>query len=154
MKRGTIIEIIAALFILLFVYTASSKLLEMHKFQYTIAKSPLIGDFANLISWAVPITEISIAIILLIPKTRLVGLYASTALMAIFTLYIGYMIAFTPKLPCSCGGVIKYMSWNQHLLFNIFFTLLGVWGIMLLRKNNKQQLAEVGAVRLKTKYSL
>lgn len=154
MKRTTLVEIISALFILLFVYTASSKLLELEKFQNTITQSPLIGDFASLISWAVPITEIGLALLLLIPKTRLIGLYASTAMMTVFTLYIGYMIVFTPKLPCSCGGVIKYMTWNQHLLFNIFFTLLGMWGIILSRKNNKQQLAEATAVRLKTKYSI
>lgn len=154
MKRTTIIEIIAALFILLFIYTASSKLLESAKFRITLSTSPLISDYAPLVARAVPTMEMVIALMLLIPKTRIIGLYASAGLMAIFTLYIGYMIVFTPKLPCSCGGVLKYMNWNQHLLFNIFFTLFGIWGIMLSRKDNRQQAAEAIELRLKTKYSL
>ena len=55
--------------------------------------------------------------------------------MTIFTLYIGYMVAFVPKLPCSCGGIIQKMSWNQHLIFNVGFILLGVYAIWLDRYN-------------------
>jgi hypothetical protein len=146
MKRATIVEIISALFILLFVYTATSKLLEVAKFQYTLTKSPLIGDYAVLISWALPITELLITILLFAPKTRLYGLYASAAIMSLFTLYLGYMLAFTPNLPCSCGGVLKNMSWNQHLVFNIVFTALAITGIWIQRKrpnqNQKEELAQ------------
>lgn len=139
MKRSTIVEIISALFILLFVYTAVSKLMEGIKFEQTLSKSPLIGNYAGLIAIALPVTEIVVAILLLIPRTRLFGLYASAALMTLFTLYLSYMIAFTPKLPCSCGGVLKQMNWNQHLVFNLFFTGLAFTGIWLLKHPKNEQ---------------
>jgi putative oxidoreductase len=131
MKRSTIVEIISALFILLFVYTAVSKLMEGTKFEHTLSKSPLIGNFSGLIAIALPITELLVALLLIIPTQRLRGLYASAALMVLFTLYLSYMIAFTPKLPCSCGGVLKQMSWNEHLVFNIIFTGLAFTAIWL-----------------------
>lgn len=154
MKRNTIVEIIAALFILLFVYTAVSKLMEGVKFEVVLGKSPLIADYAAFISWALPVTELLVALLLLFPRTRLLGLYSSATLMTIFTAYLAYMIAFTPKLPCSCGGVLRHMNWNQHLLFNVFFLLLALWGILLSKKSRKSTLAEATSARLQTKYSI
>ena len=43
MKRSTIVEIISALFILLFVYTAVNKLLEGAKFEDMLSKSLLLA---------------------------------------------------------------------------------------------------------------
>jgi hypothetical protein len=49
--------------------------------------------------------------------------------MTVFTLYLGYMLLFTPNRPCVCGGVIKTMSWDQHIVFNCFFILLSLIAI-------------------------
>jgi hypothetical protein len=59
--------------------------------------------------------------------------------MTAFTLYIGYMVSFAEKLPCSCGGVISKMTWNQHLVFNIFFTLLSLLGVILEKRRRRQR---------------
>lgn len=154
MKRSTIVETISALFILLFVYTALSKLMEGIRFEATLKKSPLISIYATTIAWALPVVELVIASLLLFPRTRLAGLYASTALMAIFTLYLSYMVVFTTKLPCSCGGVLTQMSWKQHIIFNLFYTGLGVAGILLMKRNNNIKLAESVAIKLQAKYSI
>lgn len=142
MKRSTMVEVISALFILLFVYTASTKLIEVEKFQYTLSKSPLIHDYASAVSWLLPISEILVALLLLLPKTKLWGLYSSAALMVSFTLYLAYMLAFTPKLPCSCGGVLQQMTWSQHLVFNVFFTGLAFAGVWLCRHPAKPKLKD------------
>jgi len=47
------------------------------------------------------------------------------------------MIAFTPHLPCSCGGVIRELSWRDHLFFNVCFTVLAAVGISVEKKQNK-----------------
>src|SRR5215217_6858645 len=119
MKRQITIEIISSLLILLFVYTASSKLLALDSFKSVLSKSPLIGEKAFFIAWALPVTELIVSLLLFIPGTRLWGLYGSAILMTAFTTYLGYMIAVSPHLPCSCGGVLKQMTWNQHLVFNV-----------------------------------
>jgi hypothetical protein len=134
MKRSIIVDIISSLFILLFVYTAVSKLSTIRMFQVVLHKSPLIGEFNVLLSWAVPITELLITALLFVPRTRRLGLAVSLALMSLFTLYLCYMLLFTPDLPCSCGGVLKTLTWNEHLLFNIFFIFLAVTGLWLGRR--------------------
>ena len=139
MKRNLIIEIISSLLILLFVYTAISKLLDYTAFKNVLHVSPLIASKAGIVALALPITEGLVSILLFLPRTRLWGFYGSLALMSVFTLYLAYMINFTPKLPCSCGGVLKQMTWNQHLLFNIFFLIISAIGFMLERKRVKRK---------------
>jgi hypothetical protein len=129
MSRKLIAEIIGGLFILLFLYTALSKLSEIALFRLVLRSSPLISGYANPVSILIPASEILVSLLLFIPGTRRQGLYASLLLMLIFTLYLVYMISFTTALPCSCGGVISQLSWKQHLVFNIIFTLLAFAGL-------------------------
>lgn len=131
MRRPVITDIIAGLLIFLFVYTSLSKLYELSLFQSVLEQSPLIGSKAVFISWLIPISELSISLLLFVPRTRLLGFYGSFILMLIFTIYIGYMLTNTSTLPCSCGGILKQLTWKQHFVFNIVFTLLSLAGILL-----------------------
>src|SRR5436190_18401832 len=131
MKRATIVEVISALFILLFVYAATSKLIDYQKFRVQLGQSPMLTAFAGWVAWIIPSVEIIIAIMLALPRLRLTALYAAFSLMVMFTAYIIAITKFSEYVPCSCGGVLQNMSWNQHLLFNIGLVLLGLAGILL-----------------------
>ena len=139
MKNSTLqkwlIEIIVALLILLFIYASASKLLDYQKFRVQLGQSPLLTALAGWVSWVIPSLEIIISIMLAFPKSRLIGLYASFSLMVMFTAYIIAITKFSDYVPCSCGGVLQNMSWNQHLVFNIGFVLLAVAGIILHSKH-------------------
>jgi hypothetical protein len=130
-KRIMMRDIISAIFIFLFVYTALSKLYTYKLFTETLEGTPLIGPISTFIAISLIIIELAIPLLLFIPRTRKWGLYSTFILMVVFTLYIGYMIIFTPHRPCTCGGVIEKMTWTQHLLFNIVFTLLALAGVLL-----------------------
>ena len=134
-KKAIIPDIISALFILLFVYTATTKLIDHESFRTVLSQSPLIGIKAAILSWVLPILELLTATLLFIPSIRNWGFACSLILMLLFTGYIAYMIFFTPKLPCSCGGVLAFMTWPQHLIFNIFFTALGAVGLRFTSRN-------------------
>lgn len=131
MLRKAVLETIRLLFILLFVYTAVSKFIDYENFRAVIGQSPLITRFAPVLAIAVPVTEVAIALMLVIPRYRRPGLYASFAMMMLFTVYIIGLVTFSEKIPCSCGGVISYMTWQQHLYFNIVFVLLALLGMWL-----------------------
>lgn len=137
MKRKTTVTIICALFIFLFVYTAAGKLMEFQSFTLVLSQSPFIGSYAPVVAWILPVTEFVIAALLFFPLTQRTGLYATIILMVLFTGYIAYMIVFIPHLPCSCGGVIKQMSWLQHLVFNLVFTSLALTGYVLHNQHRK-----------------
>lgn len=121
--------IVSALFILLFVYTGISKLQNWSTLSFVLKSYPLIGDYASLVATGLPVTELVVSALLFIPRTRRIGLWASLVLMSLFTVYLVYMLLFTPKLPCTCGGLLEKLSWPQHLLFNLFCILLALVGI-------------------------
>lgn len=131
MLRRTVPETICLLFILLFVYTAVSKFLDHENFRAVIGQSPLLTRFAPVLAIVVPVAEIVIALLLVLPRYRRAGLYASFAMMMLFTTYIIVLMTLAEKVPCSCGGVISRMTWTQHLYFNIFFVLLALLGMWL-----------------------
>lgn len=133
MKKSNFVEIISMLFVILFVYTAISKFMDFTLFKETIASSPVLAPVAGVAAWVIPIVEILVSILLLIPVLRLKGLYAALGLMMAFTLYIIYILKFSPHIPCSCGGVIELMSWREHLVFNCGFIVLAILGIWLSR---------------------
>lgn len=140
-SRNVAIEIISALIILLFVYTALSKLTNFVSFQYSIAQSPLLEKNVRIVAWTVPILELIISILLLLPRTRVWGFIASTCLMLLFTLYVAYLLVFIPSVPCACGGIMKTLTWPQHLFVNITYTILSAYGFWLAKtnKNRSQQ---------------
>jgi uncharacterized membrane protein YphA (DoxX/SURF4 family) len=135
MKRSIIIETIALLFMILFLYTGISKLMDYTIFREQIAESPILKPIAPLAAICLPITELILFIALLHPRWRLKGLYGALLMMLIFTVYIIGILSFNDKLPCSCGGALALLTWPQHLLFNCTFILLGFIGIALERKN-------------------
>jgi putative oxidoreductase len=138
-KKRVIVEVIAALFILMFLYTALSKSFNIGSTENVLIKTPWFSNIALGAAWTVVMLEYLIAALLIIPKTRKIGLYASLTLMTGFTGYIVYMKAFVADLPCSCGGVISNLTWNQHLVFNIFFIILAFVGILLIRNRYKPE---------------
>jgi hypothetical protein len=132
--QSIVTGIISALLLILFLYTAASKLMDHERFLMVLKKSPLLQEVAGPVSWLVPLSELIVSLSLFVPAWRLYGFRLAFGLMSIFTLYIAYMILFTPHLPCSCGGVIRKMSWSQHLVFNVFFLALAWSGIRLEKK--------------------
>lgn len=134
-SKNAIVEIIALLFVILFLYTAISKLLDHSVFKQQLAQSPVLKPIAPFIAWGIPIVEILVSNMLFFPVTRLQGLYASITLMVIFTCYIIVILTLSEELPCSCGGVLEQLSWPAHLVFNIVFIALGVAGIVWKKQN-------------------
>ena len=137
--RATAIDLICGLYIILFSYAAVSKWLDFSKFELQLAKSPLLTKYSGVIPWGIPAIEIIISLLLVIPRFRLIGLYSAYSLMVIFTSYIVAITQFSEYIPCSCGGVLQNLTWNQHLLFNLFFLLLALLAIFLYRSETNQK---------------
>jgi len=131
LNKNLIIEIICSLLIILFIYSSLSKLSAYNRFSVQLSKSPFITSFYKLVAWSIPAAEIVIAFLLAVKRTRLVGLYASFFLMSLFTAYLVIMLNFSYYIPCSCGGVLEYLSWEQHIVFNSFFIVIAGAGVLL-----------------------
>lgn len=131
MVRKLFIGIVVALLIVLFLYTGIHKILDFEKFRYEIGRSPFLESMVGLVSVSIPAGEIVIAALLLFTRTRTLGLYLSFFLMMLFTGYIWLMLTYAYDLPCSCGGIISELSWEQHLWFNAMVSLLTAAALLL-----------------------
>lgn len=136
-RRYVIVELISGVYILLFVYAAFSKILDFNKFSVELGKSPVLYYVGSFTAITVPALELMITCLLLNKRSQLIALYASFSLMVMFTAYIVGILNFSPYIPCSCGGILQSMTWNQHLVFNILFVLLGGMAILIYPRNKE-----------------
>ncbi len=127
MRRVIIIELLAFVCILLFAYAAFSKVLDYGKFAAQVGQSPLLTGLTFLPP-VVIVVELGICVLLMLPRWRELGFYLFTALMVVFTFYILAILKWSPYLPCSCGGVLEKLGWEEHLVFNVVFCGVGFTG--------------------------
>lgn len=139
LKRTTITETILVLNVILFLYTGISKIMEYSEFKEQLADSPILGFIATPVALLLPWAEFAIVLMLIVPRWRLKGFYATLTLMILFTAYIIGLFNINKELPCSCGGIIALLSWKQHLVFNIAFILLNALAIRLQKREKKEQ---------------
>lgn len=139
MKKQIIIQMVAGLFILLWLYAAFTKLAGFGGFVKGLQHFPVIGWAAWPVAVMIPGVEIGLSILLFFPGTRGNGFRYSLWLMCLFTLYIGSMVAFVPERPCGCGGILQSLSWPQHLMFNILLTGLAYTGFRMYKSHVVQK---------------
>ena len=137
-KEQLIIDIVAILYILIFVYTGVYKLVNHRVFYLQLIGHPLLKDYAHIVSWVVPVVEVVAALLLAFSITRMKGIYLSLATMSCFTIYLIYMIVTHPKLPCSCGGIVNSLSWRQHVMVNTLYILMGITAIILHKRKTRK----------------
>lgn len=133
--RKNIPYITSMLFVVLFVYAASSKLFDHQQFQIQLGQSTILTAYADTVAWIVPALELVLSFFLLFERYRLFALYACLGLMSMFTVYIILILNFSDFIPCSCGGVLENLDWSEHVVFNIFFMVLAFFSILELEKN-------------------
>lgn len=138
--KNYIYQFIRFAFIVLMIYAAISKLMEFTQFYNDLLNSPVFGNkhLARFVSAFVPIVELGIAGLLISATYKELAMYLASGLMLIFSIYIIWIMEFSLDTPCSCGGIINNLTWQEHLLFNSGFLLLGVLGIYLQAKTQRQ----------------
>ena len=147
-NRKQILEIVVLcctfLLVLLWGYTATSKLMAFTEFKRQLIAQHFNPDFTSAMLWLVPLIEIIAAITLLFEKSRLIGLQLSFILMVLFTGYVGLtLMGYFDQRPCSCGGVLQQLGWTAHFWFNLFFlgiSILGIVGTTKLSARNELNL--------------
>lgn len=132
MKKEIILKFICGSIAALFFYAAFSKLMDYDKSVGEMRNQIFSATIANILTWLIPTIEITLTFLLLFPNTRKIALWASLFLLSAFTLYIGVvMTGIFGRIPCSCGGILKNMSYGTHLIFNLFFVSLAVLGLAI-----------------------
>ena len=135
MKRKIIIELISSLLILLFLYASLSKWLAWRTFIGDMNNQPFPNWMTPFLVSTIPTIEVVIALALIFERFRVKAFYASLFLMSAFTIYtVAILFHAFRYIPCSCGGVIRKLTWPQHLVFNLFFVGISILGIILKKR--------------------
>lgn len=143
MKRPEILSLIAFALILLFCYTAITKLMNIEEFRRQLANQELPAWSNSSLLWLIPASELLLSLLLSLPATRRIGFFGSAVLMTLFTGYMGLIVfGYFDRVPCSCGGVLRSMSFGTHLVFNLFFLVLSITGIFMFHSKNKHAVTQ------------
>ncbi|WP_291914138.1 MauE/DoxX family redox-associated membrane protein [Chitinophaga sp. CB10] len=134
-NRSLIVDCIALLFILVFVYASLSKLGDYQKFLSQLGQSEILSAYSMQFSIVIPSFELLICALLFFNRTKLLGLYGSFGIMVLFTLYIGSILVLTEDIPCACGGILEMLSWEAHIWFNMGLIVLAMIGVLLYRSD-------------------
>lgn len=138
------VHVISFLFIVLFVFTAMSKLIHFGIFQNGLNQAPMLEEIANSVAVGIPAAALLVVALLAFNRTRLWGLVGALLLMLLFTGYIAWALSFSPTLPCTCNGLFN-LDWKQHLWFNAGFLLLAAIGVALQNKKDKRNIDQIEA---------
>jgi hypothetical protein len=133
MNLHPFIILFTGLMIILWAYTAFSKIFNFHKFKQAMVTQVFPRWMGKILMYVLPIIEFAIVALLLFPQTRLIGMYSSLFLMILFTLYVGGAVFHIyDRHPCACGGLFARLGWSKHFKVNIVLTLVALVGVILM----------------------
>jgi putative oxidoreductase len=134
LTRAYVVNTIAALLIFIFAYAAISKFFNYEIFRYNLKDTPLVGDKAPVIAIILSVVNLIPVILLSIPQSRKAGLLYSFILLLFYSGYIGYSLLTATQLPCSCSGIVSWLTWKQHLWADLAFAALAFIAFLLSKR--------------------
>jgi hypothetical protein len=133
MNPHPFIILITGLLVILWGYASISKLTNLSEFQHAMMAQVFPKWVGRILIYVVPLAEIAMIVLLLIPSTRLIGMYASLFTMIAFTLYVGGAVfKLYLRTPCACGGLFNKLGWYRHFKVNIVLSLIALVGVVLM----------------------
>ncbi|WP_207531803.1 MauE/DoxX family redox-associated membrane protein [Desertivirga arenae] len=124
---------------LVYTYSSLSKLQNFEETKRQMLNQPVPDWLAIILAWFIPAVELLTVILLFFPKTRTLGFKLSTGLLLAFTFYVVMaLLDLLGDTACTCGGLISYLSWDAHLLFNITLLILSITGLLIKERRTRQ----------------
>lgn len=129
MITKALVKLIAIVLAVLFAIAAVDKLEHYPKFHLQLQRFPVSLSVLYSQAWLIPVTELITAVLLLVPMTRVKGLFASLFLLSLYTLYLVIMLETRFYCTCNCGEPFQSLSLKVHIILtlaSVFVTGVGV----------------------------
>ena len=127
--RGITI-ILSSVLITIFGFTGVEKLTRFESSRKAFHNQTFPSELAEVLSFAVPISELLIALLLLFSVTRWWGYLGSILLLMVFITYVGLIwVGAFPRVPCNCAGIIESLGWAEHFILNLGLIGVAIWGM-------------------------
>lgn len=131
MISKALVKLIAIALAVLFAVAAVEKLENYGLFRMQLQKFPFSWPVLQQLAWVIPVTELIIAAFLLLPFTRLKGLFASLFLLGLYTLYLTCMLDIRFQSICYCGEPFQSLSLKMHTIVTLIFVMITGVGVVL-----------------------
>ncbi|PZP51491.1 MAG: hypothetical protein DI598_03090 [Pseudopedobacter saltans] len=138
-KRFTVCTICIVV-VLVLGMTALDKLWHFSLFSAKLKMSPwkVLALHHSFFAWAVPITELTVSLLLLGKRT---GRWGFAGAVVLFTVFSGYMLWIwikNIKVACGCNEFIERMTVLQHVRFNLALLMFSLLGFLLTKRNSSK----------------
>ena len=112
----------------IFIYAAVTKLFSPAEFQVKLLKAVYIpSPWIPFLTYLIPVTEIAAVLMCLSRVTEDAGWILLYFLLVLFTGHLLLLHVFSPSAPCSCGGLLDLLTYEQHVYLNSGMILLLVF---------------------------
>jgi len=129
---GLVVKIATSILILLWVYTGLDKLFRWKESRNAFHNQTFPAELAEVLTFTIPILELSMAGLLLFAATRWWGFLLSILLLTIFTTYVGLIwVGAFPRVPCNCAGILQSLGWSEHFILNSILIAVSISGLYL-----------------------
>jgi hypothetical protein len=124
-------SVLVAILLGIFLFTGMEKAWHHDTFVIKLGRQPLPKWIRDMLEWGLPVAELLVVGLLVTTRTRILGLWASAAMMLAFAGYTAYA-AMEPAgfVPCACGKLFNALTWGQHFWVNMGLAGLAVAGIV------------------------
>jgi len=138
--RSLLSDFIAYYVACVFLYTGVRQMINYADLQNFIAGIEFLPSVFKYLTWVLPVAEIILSVMLVYGKTRKIALYGSGLLLLFISAFLIWMkVYFSPDvLPCFCEGVLRKVTWNGQLWFNVIL-LVGLVAAMYLDKARRSE---------------
>lgn len=118
------------LILLLFLSTGLGKVIYHKVFTIQMAKQPLPYWSKPILVYLLPFIELSISLLVVFVRTRLLGFILSSILLIAYTVYayLAYIEIYGYVI-CACGKIFQGMNWRDHFYLNALLSLISISGI-------------------------
>jgi hypothetical protein len=107
----------------------------MEVWGFWITGEPLIKPIGNILKFLVPLSELTIALMLLKKRYRMISLYLIIASQILFIVWIMSVYLFTHNLFWPFHAIWGNSTWIQRMMYALFSSWLAFTAILLTKKS-------------------
>jgi hypothetical protein len=126
-----IVEIICLVLIVNFFYEGLYKLIHIDNYGFWVTHTPFLKSMGKPLTYVIPVGEIVLSLLFLVPSCRIFALYSTLAGLILFVLWIMGMCLFTHFLFWPYHALWAKPNWVQKMLISIGLCWLSFTAIIL-----------------------
>ena len=125
------VEVICFVLLMFWFYEGIYKVANWAGFSFYMKHAPLLRTAWQVPAYAIPIGEISLAVLLLVPKYRSIALYTTIGALLLFVFWIMSVYLFTGYLFWPYHALWDNPTWMQKILSSLVMCWLSYIAVVI-----------------------